>query len=96
MISSVHDIEIPSRENVFPAKGLQYLGSVVFMILTFFELRLFLPKAQILKLVAVAKEKNRQAIWREYYSGKRVDLFHRGYAVVNKFVDASKNPSQRN
>lgn len=74
----------------FTAADAKFVRSVVFIVATLFDLRALLLEAQILELAATAEKDSRQSIWKSYYTGKRAELFHRGYAVLDEFADASK------
>lgn len=69
---------------------MKYLGTVVGMVATSSELCLLLQKARNSKRAAIAEKKSKQGIWRPYFAEKRAEFYHRGYAVLDEFVDASK------
>lgn len=48
------------------------------------------PKAQSLKLSAIAEKNSKQGIWRIYLAGKRAVLVYCRYAGIDEFVDALK------
>lgn len=76
----------------FTSTGVGYLGSVLCMVGMLSELYFILQKARDPKVTAIAEEKNRQGICKEYF-GKRAELFHHGYAVLDWFVDAWEIPT---
>lgn len=41
-------------------------------------------------LAATPKAKSRLGIWRPYFTGNRVNLFHRGYVVLAEFANTSQ------
>lgn len=54
------------------------------------KLRSLLSDARISKSAAMAQKKSWQPTWRTYLFGESAELFHLGYAMLNKFSDVSK------
>lgn len=60
----------------------------------FFELCLLLPKNQNTNLASIAEERSKEATWRTFLFGKRAELLHRVYVVLDRVADGLKTSTE--